>query len=248
LSNDQNTSLPLDPRSVSLVAPADALDVIRDIDGDIIGFMVPDEGEWSVDEDTGVVTFVPDANLVGDPKPINYTVRETNGDVSNKATLSIQYINDSAVPIAVDDGTIRITEYGPTVIDVLSNDTFGSDDNFGEANIPNEIIIITQPKHGTVSLDDGGTPNDPTDDVFIYTPEANIAHVQDSFEYTITDSNGDTSTAEVLLDVNCASTQKSDSGSALGVISMLMMMFMTTMAGLYYARREDEREDERGEA
>ena len=63
LANDENTSSPLDPERVSLVAPLNATDILSDLDGDIIGFSIPGEGEWSVDETTGVVSFVPEAGI-----------------------------------------------------------------------------------------------------------------------------------------------------------------------------------------
>jgi len=378
LANDENTSYPFDPESVSLVAPLNATDILSDLDGDIIGFSIPGEGEWSVDETTGVVSFIPDAGLTDDPTPVNYTVRETNGDESNEAVLTVSYkrliltlnafcendvpyINydiqavgfdatgetatltwtsadgmsiqvennltlsnthhlwagaqvdssgngivwpgwnelpdgtweivwsdwrrwnadqsdatltvtlsvnpsssvtvqyppatsvcqpnpvpvdsvnpppssDAGLPYATDNLNIPITSYNPTVIDVLANgDAWGSN---GPGNV---AISFTQPTYGTVGIDDGGTPNDPTDDVLLYTPKADVNEVTDSFTYTITDAAGNTATARVTLDVNCASSQTSDSGDALGVISMLMLAIMTLMTGLYFVRKEEER-------
>jgi len=114
LSNDQNTTDPLDPGRVSLVVPSSCAsdnkivdtqaqhrmstgaplcpeEIERDAQGDIIGFVMPGEGTWTVNEDTGEVTFVPDSNLESNPTPVNYTVRETNGDLSNEATVTIRY-------------------------------------------------------------------------------------------------------------------------------------------------------------
>ncbi|MEO1298257.1 MAG: Ig-like domain-containing protein, partial [Cyanobacteria bacterium J06636_16] len=48
---------------------------------------------------------------------------------------------------------------------------------------------------------DNGTPTDPTDDTIDYTPNPDFSGA-DTFTYTITDSNGDTSTAEVAVTVN----------------------------------------------
>ncbi len=238
LQNDQNTSLALDPESVSLVVPDNATDIVTDGAGDIIGFIVPDEGEWSVDEDTGVVTFVPDEDQLGDPTPVRYTVKETNGAISNEAIIEIfnPAPTASAGPVATDNLNVPITSYNPTVIDVFANgDTYG-------VNGPGTVEMkFTQPAHGSVVLDDGGTPNDPTDDVLIYTPVADVNNITDSFTYTITDAQGNTSTATVTLNVNCASSQTSDGGNALGTLSMMMMIFLTVMSGLYFVRKEEER-------
>jgi len=187
---------------------------------------------WTAEAD-GTVIFVPETTLIGDPTPLKYTVRETDGDLSNEATLNVSYRSGSGVPDAIDDGLIPIRQYGPNVIDVLINDTFGPDGPGTQ-----EIIIIRAPAYGTVFLDDGGTPNDPTDDVLVYEPEPNIPPVTDSFEYMITDASGDTSTATVTLDVNCASTQTSD-GNTFGIIGFLMMMLMMLSIGLYFVKKEE---------
>ncbi len=237
LQNDQNTSSALDPESVSLVLPDNATDVVTDGAGDIIGFIVPNEGEWSVDEDTGAVTFVPDEDLTGSPTPVKYTVKEENGDISNEAIIEILYPASAAGgPVATDNLNVPITSYNPTVIDVFANgDTYG-------ANGPGTVeITFTQPAHGSVVLDDGGTPNDPTDDVLIYTPAADVNNIADRFTYTITDAAGNISTATVTLNVKCASSQTSDSGDALGTLSIIIMMFFTVMSGLYFVRKEEER-------
>ncbi|MCW8820741.1 MAG: Ig-like domain-containing protein, partial [Sulfurovum sp.] len=224
LANDQNTSDPLDPTTVRLIGP----------DGNETGILyVLNEGTWTV-ESNGSVTFEPDIDFA-DNASITYIVRETNGDISNEATITIQY---PGVPLATDNGIILITEYAPTVIDVLANG-----DNWGSNGPGTTEITFTQPTYGTVALDDGGTPDDPTDDVLIYTPYPDYNDINDSFTYTITDALGFTSTANVTLYIECGSSQTSDGGDALGVVGMLIMMFLTGTVGLYFIRRE-----ERGEA
>jgi CshA-type fibril repeat protein len=244
LDNDKTTSSPLDPMSVSLVVPANATDIVTDNEGDIVGFTVPGEGEWSVDEDTGAVTFVPDEDLTGYPTPVEYTVKEESGEESNRARIEIVYEEESSptpaptnsgIPVATDNLNIPVNSYNPIVIDVLANgDSFGA---YGAGTVE---ISFTQPAHGHVSLDDGGTPNDPTDDVIIYTPKADVNNVLDNFTYTITDAQGQTSTAKVSVNVQCTSSQSSDGGDALGTLSMLLMMFMTLLSGLYFVRKEEE--------
>ena len=234
LNNDQQTSTPFDPTTINFIIPIGATGRDTDGDGDIDEVLVPGEGVWNAHPD-GTVTFVPDNALIGNPTPLNYTVREVGGDLSNEATLNVSYRSGSGIPNAVDDGIIPIRQYGPNVIDVLSNDDFGPDGPGTQG-----IIIVRAPSYGTIGFDDGGTPNDPTDDVLIYEPEPNIPPVTDSFEYMITDSSGDTSIATVTLDVNCASTQTSD-GNTLSIIGVLMMMFMMVSTGLYFVRKEEEK-------
>ena len=178
----------------------------------------------------------PNPPQVDSDDPIDTTVTTVTVVTAIPATVS-------GLPMATDNLNVPITSYNPTVIDVLANG-----DDFG-ANGPGTVeILFTQPTHGSVALDDGGTPNDPTDDILLYTPAADVNNITDSFTYTITDAQGNTSTATVTLNVNCASSQTSDGGDALGTVSIMMMMFLTLMSGLYFVRREEILREERGEA
>ena len=136
---------------------------------------------------------------------------------------------------ATDNVAIQITHYGPTILDVLANG-----DDFGPDGAGEEPITFTQAKHGKVSLLDGGTPNDPTDDKLIYEPKADVHGVKDSFNYMISSATGDTSTAKVTLDIISASTQVSDGVDALGTASTLLMMLLTLVLGLSFVSKKEE--------
>jgi len=99
------------------------------------------------------------------------------------------------------------------------------------------VTIPTE--HGTVSMLEDGS--------YIYRPEANYDG-SDVFNYEIIDTAGQTDSAQVVVDVDCASTQRSDSGDTLGIISMLMMVLMTIMTGLFFTRREEILGQKREEA
>ncbi|MBK7506349.1 MAG: cadherin-like domain-containing protein [Bacteroidetes bacterium] len=60
--------------------------------------------------------------------------------------------------------------------------------------------ITTPPANGTASVDDNGTPNDPTDDEIVYTPNADY-NGADAIIYEICDANGDCDTAIVNITV-----------------------------------------------
>ncbi|MDP5106186.1 MAG: Ig-like domain-containing protein, partial [Polaribacter sp.] len=98
----------------------------------------------------------------------------------------------NSTPNAVDDSAS--TPKGTSVnINILSNDSFGGDGpNIGSITIPSG----TSTNGGTILVNNEGTSNDPTDDTIDYTPESTFEGT-DTFNYTITDSNGDTSTATV---------------------------------------------------
>ena len=58
---------------------------------------VSGEGTWSVDG-SGNVTFTPEAGFTDDPTPITYTIEDNDGNVSNTASIVVDY-----VPVATDD-------------------------------------------------------------------------------------------------------------------------------------------------
>ncbi|MEN8816024.1 MAG: Ig-like domain-containing protein, partial [Nonlabens sp.] len=97
-------------------------------------------------------------------------------------------------PNAVDD-TVTVATVSNSIIDVLINDSFGGDGPSFSA-----ITVVNQPLNGTASVDDNGTPNDPTDDTIIFTPGVNFTG-SDMFTYEICDSSGDCDRATVILTV-----------------------------------------------
>ncbi|MFN8283151.1 MAG: Ig-like domain-containing protein [Chitinophagales bacterium] len=90
-----------------------------------------------------------------------------------------------------EDSTITIA--------VLTNDTFG-----GDGPGTGSITITDNANHGTATVDNGGTPNDPTDDRIVYTPNANY-NGNDTLIYQICDgypTPGDCDTAIVYINVS----------------------------------------------
>jgi len=61
-------------------------------------------------------------------------------------------------------------------------------------------LTFTQPGNGSLQWNDGGTPNDPRDDRFTYTPDSDF-NGTDVFNYTLCNASGDCSTARVTLDI-----------------------------------------------
>ncbi|MEM9214573.1 MAG: cadherin-like domain-containing protein, partial [Cyanobacteria bacterium P01_F01_bin.150] len=133
---------------------------------------------------------------------LDYTINDANGPdpsgvqgsggpLTDTATVTV---NINRLPESVDDAPINVDEDSTdNVINVLTNDT-----DLGDGL--DSVAIETNPSNGTVTLNDQGT-TDPTDDVFEYTPNANFEGT-DSFTYTITDTNGDESTATVNIVVD----------------------------------------------
>ncbi len=139
LTNDADPDGNLDPNSVNLTPPSGAINITVDGDGDVIGFDVPGEGNWSYDPATEEVTFDPEPGFLVDPTPITYTVDDNDGNTSNITSVTIGYqdvadlslvktvVDNDLTPFIGSEITfeIRVTNDGPanatgvTVTDLL---------------------------------------------------------------------------------------------------------------------------------
>ncbi len=89
-------------------------------------------------------------------------------------------------PIALDDSAATACN-APVTIDVLGNDR---DPDAGDSLT---IQDFTDPAHGSVTRGANNT--------LIYTPDGSACGEPDNFSYTVTDGNGGTATANVIIDV-----------------------------------------------
>ncbi|MBD2717893.1 Ig-like domain-containing protein [Synechococcus sp. FACHB-909] len=86
--NDSDLDSPLDPASITIVGSA----------GPGQSLLVAGEGTWSVNSATQEISFTPVSGFVGDPTPIQYTIRDLQGAISNPATVTIDYDNLAISP------------------------------------------------------------------------------------------------------------------------------------------------------
>jgi gliding motility-associated-like protein len=89
-----------------------------------------------------------------------------------------------------NDDVVTTDEDVPVTIPVLDNDT--------DVPTSGTITVVTPPTSGTVVINDGGTPDDPSDDTITYTPNPGYSGT-DTFEYTICDASGNCDTATVTI-------------------------------------------------
>ncbi|CAA0174673.1 Protein of unknown function precursor containing a C-terminal secretion signal. Putative adhesin [Tenacibaculum maritimum] len=154
------------------------------------GTVTIDNGGTSNDPSDDVVTYTPDADFNG-TDTFDYTI--CDNDSPANCTTSTVIVTVNATPDAVDDTEVT-TEGGVSVeVDIYDNDN----------DIPTEgDLTTTDPENGTVTIDDGGTPNDPSDDIVTYTPDEGFTGT-DTFDYTICDnaSPANCSTATVTVEV-----------------------------------------------
>ncbi|MBU3011882.1 tandem-95 repeat protein [Polaribacter vadi] len=160
--------------------------------------------------DDGVI-YTPAANFNG-TDTFQYSIMDANGDASTETvTITVNSVNDE--PSATEDSATVNEDSTTNSIDVLVNDSFGGD---GSNSGTIAIASSNSENKGTISVDDNGTATDPTDDKIIYTPLANY-NGTDSFEYTITDANGDTATEKVTITVNAVNDLPTATNDAITV-------------------------------
>ncbi|MBN2533878.1 MAG: tandem-95 repeat protein, partial [Spirochaetales bacterium] len=129
----------------------------------------------------GQITYTPDTNYNG-IDTFTYVVKDLNDDTGTATvTVTIIAVNDD--PVAVDDSAI-VDEDTSVEIDVLANDT----------DVEGDVLSIAG-----VGTAPNGTPVIDGNRV-LYTPKIHFFGT-DTFSYTISDSNGGTDTATVIITV-----------------------------------------------
>lgn len=141
----------------------------------------------------GTLTYIPDADFFGTDS-FTYTVTDNLKGGTDTATVTVTVTPvDGDAPVAVDDTASTDTDAAVT-IDVISNDV---DPDGG-------VITVTSADgatNGTIVINGDGSVT--------YTPDAGFEGT-DSFDYTITDSDGLTDTATVNIDVLAAAVAPPD--------------------------------------
>ncbi|WP_145758338.1 gliding motility-associated C-terminal domain-containing protein [Sediminicola sp. YIK13] len=91
----------------------------------------------------------------------------------------------------LQDDLITVNEDESVVVPIYDNDI----------DLPTTGSLTTSsPANGTVSINNNGTPNNPTDDIVTYIPNPDY-NGPDSFTYTVCNTMGDCSSATVNIDV-----------------------------------------------
>ncbi|MGI9530677.1 gliding motility-associated C-terminal domain-containing protein [Lutimonas sp.] len=132
----------------------------------------------------------------------DYADGEADDDESIIDDMVINFL-----PTAVDDDVIVVENTIENGIMVLIDNGNGADDFGGDGPGTVPVVIATTPSNGVATVNDNGSPDNPTDDYIMYTPNTDFVGF-DSFTYTIEDGqgligsvNGDRSTATVTIEV-----------------------------------------------
>ena len=154
-------------------------------------FTVAGEGTYEVNS-TGRVVFIPQSGFTLDPTPIPYTVKDTNGQLSNEAMIDLDYR-----PVLDNDSSTGHL-YGDTVtLNIINNDDRGDTIVLSTLQIlgtSNPGDPLTVPGEGTWSL------NLITGEI-TFTPEPGFADDPTPIRYIAEDADGNVAEpATVLFD------------------------------------------------
>ncbi len=157
-----------------------------DVDGDDLTLgtvTVPADQGSVVDNGDGTVTFTPAPNFNG-PATITYTVLDgQGGEDEGQAIVSVGAVNDG--PVAGDDADTT-PEDTPVTVSVLDNDTDADGDDL---SVTSAVVPAAQ---GSVVIN--------PDNTLTFTPAENF-NGEATITYTITDGNGGSDTADLVIDV-----------------------------------------------
>jgi VCBS repeat-containing protein len=183
-----NDTYSVDEDAVLSVAAPGVLANDTDPDSDALQAVLAESvshGTLTLNAD-GSFTYTPQKDFNGAD---SFTYRASDGGASSSpATVIITVTAVDDVPVAQPDAVLM--EKGSSVkITVLSNDT-------GLGDTPIALAIVTPPSKGSATVTEDGAIR--------YTPAEDFQGI-DSFEYRVTDNDGDAATAGVEVTVTQAS-------------------------------------------
>ncbi|WP_291794820.1 CshA/CshB family fibrillar adhesin-related protein, partial [Brevibacterium sp.] len=180
LSNDEGALL---PSTVNITDP-DSGEPVKEL-------AVPGEGTWTVDPETGDITFTPEEGYEGDPTPIAYTVEDADGNEVT-ANVVVTYL-DADAPVANDDESLDNPLGEPVTVNVLENDEGDYDPSTVNISDPegNPVKELVVPGEGVWTVNDDGS--------ITFTPEDGFEGDPTPITYTVEDSNGNQDSAGVVV-------------------------------------------------
>ncbi|MFM9841835.1 MAG: Ig-like domain-containing protein [Dongiaceae bacterium] len=159
-----------------------------DVDGDTLTLTGATAGHGQiVVNSNNTLTYMPDANYNG-TDTVTYTISDGNGGTATATvTITVNPVNDP--PVAIADFAVT-NEDAALNIDVLANDS----------DVDGDALSVTEAAaaNGTVTINGDGTLH--------YAPVANF-HGADIITYTVSDGQGGTDTATVMVTVNSVNDQ-----------------------------------------
>jgi CshA-type fibril repeat protein len=148
-------------------------------------FTVASEGTYTVDA-LGIVTFTPVLNYNGAATPVNYTVNNSLGLVSNSATINVTVAPVNDAPVAINDSNTT-DEDTPFTIAVTANDTDA------DGTIDGTTVDLDPTSAGiqtSFSVTDEGTYTVNASGIVTFTPVLNYNGLATPVNYVVNDNLG----------------------------------------------------------
>ena len=201
-ARDDTAETPFQTAVVILVLQND-----NDDDGDaitVVSSTDPAHGSAVINTDSSAITYTPNPDFVGTDS-FFYTITDgKNGFGVARVTVTVVPPPNSILPVvAVDDVGITTAVNTAVTIDVLDNDRGGGDGNNGPTTTATglTILAVTRPSNGVAAINNNNNNSNNDDDPTItYTPNTDFVGM-DTFSYRISNSRGDTDTAQVQVQV-----------------------------------------------
>lgn len=159
LANDLDIDGTLDKKTVLLYNAA--------ADSFVSTLNVANEGVYTVNNTTGLITFTPLPTFLGKATPVQYTVNDNVTLTSNRANIAVL-----VRPVGVNDVDVTLINT-PVTTKVTTND--------GTSGLSTDVSIATQPINGTVVVN--------ADNTITYTPK-NFFKGVDTYTYLLTTPDG----------------------------------------------------------
>lgn len=167
-----------------------------DVDGDPLTVTAASSSQGTVTiNPDGTLNFVPNANFNG-PATISYTISDGHGGTAT-ATVSINVVAVNDPPVATDDSG-RSPDGGAVTLRPLLNDSDPDGDPLTVSAIGGQAVTV-----GATVPVTGGVVRVNADGSLTFTPNPGVQGLV-SFQYTISDGKGGTSTATIRVDVTPA--------------------------------------------
>lgn len=211
-----NAQTPIDPTTVTFTTPGQPADATVSDGGRTI--TVPGQGVYTIDPDSGAITFTPDPALRGDATPITYAVSDTDG------ARSVTTLTVTVTPVGpeVGDDTATTQQNTPVPVDVTEDDRPGVTGGTPVDPTTVEFPATGQPNGSTVA--DGGrtltVPGegtytaDPATGVVTFTPAQGFTGATSPATYQVADQGGQTGTGTLVVTVTPVTpTAKDDAAS-----------------------------------
>jgi VCBS repeat-containing protein len=192
--NDPPVAVDDGPVTTALNTPIAAINVLgndTDIDGDALSVTSASALHGTVQINAnGTLKYTPNAGYFG-ADSITYAISDGHGGTASAhVAVTVASAGGGGGTAGAVNDSATTAEDTAVSIHVLANDSFTSTP---------AITGVSAPLHGTVSINNAGTPSDTTDDYIVYTPNADF-NGTDSFTYTVT-AGGTPYTASVAVTV-----------------------------------------------